>query len=176
MSAQDVGLLAGLRQWAGLRGPRNAPQLSAIRADGQGDVTASHIVWTGEDGLPDTCSPLATPQYVFLLTSAGMLTCYDAKTGKKLWEQDFEATFKASPSLAGKYVYLVSDTDDGKVFVVEPGPTGCKRWPRPTRRALRRPAPPSRTGGFTSAGRSTCFASARSSHLPFDIRHSRIIP
>jgi outer membrane protein assembly factor BamB len=104
-----------------------SPQLSAIRPNGQGDVTASHIVWTGEDGLPDTCSPLATPEYVLLLTSPGVLTCYDAKTGKKLWEQDFEATFKASPSLAGKYVYLVSDTDDGKVFIVEPGPTACKK-------------------------------------------------
>jgi len=105
----------------------DSPQLSAIRPDGQGDVTASQIVWTGEDGLPDTCSPLATPQYVFLLTSGGMLTCYDAKTGKKLWEQDFEVVFKASPSLAGTYVYLVSDTDDGKVFIVEPGPTACKK-------------------------------------------------
>lgn len=101
------------------------PQLSAIRPDGQGDVTKTHVVWTGEDGLPDTCSPLATPQYVLLLTSGGMLTCYDAKTGKKLWEQDFETMFKASPSLVGKYVYLVSD--EGKVFVVEPGPTGCKK-------------------------------------------------
>ncbi len=101
------------------------PQLSAIRPDGQGDVTASHIVWTGQDNLPDACSPLATPQYVLLLTSGGMLTCYDAKTGKKLWAEDFEAVFKASPSLAGKYVYLVSD--EGKVWVVEPGPTGCKK-------------------------------------------------
>ena len=101
------------------------PQLSAIRPDGQGDVTASHIVWTGQDNLPDACSPLATPQYVLLLTSGGMLTCYDAKGGKKLWAEDFEAVFKASPSLAGKYVYLVSD--EGKVWVVEPGPTGCKK-------------------------------------------------
>jgi outer membrane protein assembly factor BamB len=103
------------------------PQLSAIRPDGQGDVTASHIAWTGEDNLPDTCSPLATPQHVFVLTTGGMLTCYDAKTGKKLWVEDLEVTCKASPSLAGKYVYLVSATDEGKVFVVEPGPTACKR-------------------------------------------------
>ncbi len=101
------------------------PQASAIRPDGQGDVTGTHVLWSAEDDLPDTCSPLATPEYLLLLTSSGTLTCYDAKGGKKLWFQDFEATFKASPSLVGKYVYLVSD--EGKVFVLEPGPTGCKK-------------------------------------------------
>ncbi|MGQ9574933.1 MAG: outer membrane protein assembly factor BamB family protein [Thermoguttaceae bacterium] len=101
------------------------PQLSAIRPDGQGDVTATHIVWSGEDNLPDTCSPLATPEYVLVLTSAGTLTCYEAKQGKQLWYQDFEATFLASPSLAGNYVYLVSE--QGKVFVVQPSPAGCKK-------------------------------------------------
>jgi outer membrane protein assembly factor BamB len=97
---------------------------SAIRIDGQGDVTGSHTLWTAEDGLPDTCSPLATSQYVLLLTSSGTLTSYDAKTGKKLWEKDFEASFKASPTLVGKSVYLLGD--EGKAWVVEPGPSDCK--------------------------------------------------
>lgn len=100
------------------------PQATAIRADGQGDVTASHIAWMAEDDLPDTCSPLATAQFVFLLTSSGTLTCHDAKAGKKLWSKDFEANFLASPSMAGKHLYLFSD--EGKVFIVEPGPTECK--------------------------------------------------
>jgi outer membrane protein assembly factor BamB len=100
------------------------PQVSAIRADGQGDITATHLAWMGEDGLPDTCSPLATPEYLILLTSAGTMTCYGAKDGKKLWEHDFEVNFKSSPSLVGKSVYVISD--EGKGFVVEPGPTGVK--------------------------------------------------
>jgi len=97
---------------------------TAIRVDGRGDVTETHTLWTAEDGLPDTASPLATSQYVLLLTSAGTLTNYDAKSGKKLWEKDYESPFKASPSLVGKYVYLVGD--EGKAWVIEPGPTDCK--------------------------------------------------
>ncbi len=100
------------------------PQVSAIRADGQGDITATHLVWMGEDGLPDTCSPLATPEYLILLTSSGTMTCYGAKDGKKLWEHDFEVNFKSSPSLVGKRVYVISD--EGKAFVVEPSATGVK--------------------------------------------------
>ncbi len=101
----------------------NFPQLSAIRADGQGDVTKSKMLWIGEDGLPDTCSPLATERYV-LLVSSGTLTCYDAKSGKMLWEKDFEAEFYSSPGMAGERVYLIGK--EGKCWVIELGPEGCK--------------------------------------------------
>ena len=67
--------------------------LSAIRADGHGDVTATGVLWKGEDGLPDMCSPLATKEFVLLLTSFGTLTCYDAVKGNMLWAEDFEHRF-----------------------------------------------------------------------------------
>lgn len=95
------------------------PCLSAIRADGQGDVTDTHILWEGEDGLPDTASPLATEEHVYVLASYGMLTCYEAKEGEMLWEQEFDAEFTASPSMAGGKLYLVGK--EGKCWVVEPG-------------------------------------------------------
>ena len=100
-------------------------RLFAIRADGKGDVSATHILWKGEDNLPDTCSPLATKEHVFILTSEGMFTCYDAKQGEKLWEHDFEGhNFASSPSLVGNRIYLVSDK--GKSFVIEPDEEDCK--------------------------------------------------
>lgn len=87
-------------------------QLSAIRADGSGDVTQTHIDWVGEDGLPETCSPLATDEYVFLL-EAGALTCYDANGGM-LWEEyetfDYPE-FTSSPSLVGNRIYLFGDLE-----------------------------------------------------------------
>lgn len=101
------------------------PQITAIAADGAGDVTASKIAWAGEDGLPETCSPLATPEHLLVLTDSGLLTCYDRKDGKKLWEHDFETNFKASPSLVGKYVYALGE--EGKLLVVEPTAAECKK-------------------------------------------------
>jgi len=81
--------------------------LAAIRPDGQGNVTETHVAWKAEDGLPDICSPLADGRRVYLLETGGYLTCYDAKGGK-LWEHEFGETFKASPSLIGRRVCLLS--------------------------------------------------------------------
>ena len=92
-------------------------ELSAIRADGKGDVTKSHIAWKGEDGMPDTASPLATKEYVFLLASFGTLTCYDAEKGDMLWSEDIEGTFSASPSLVGNRLYVQSK--EGKAYIIE---------------------------------------------------------
>lgn len=100
-------------------------ELSAIRADGQGDVTATNVLWKGEDGMPDTCSPLATKEFVFLLTSFGTLTCYDAEKGEMLWAEDFSADFNSSPALVGNRLYLVDKT--GQTWVVEPTREKCNR-------------------------------------------------
>jgi outer membrane protein assembly factor BamB len=99
--------------------------ISAIRADGSGDVTATHILWKGKEGMPDTCSPLATREFVFLLASEGTLTCYDAVKGGVLWAEEFEEQFSASPSLVGNRVYLIANS--GKAWIVEPTREKCKR-------------------------------------------------
>jgi outer membrane protein assembly factor BamB len=92
-------------------------KLLAIRPDGQGDVTKTHVVWTNEDNVPDVTSPTSTGELVFAVTTSGMLTCFDAKDGKKLWEHDFDMECHASPSIAGNRLYLVSQK--GTVVVVE---------------------------------------------------------
>jgi outer membrane protein assembly factor BamB len=116
-------------------------QLSAVAANGSGDVTETHIAWSGEDGLSESASPLATDEYV-LLAESGTLTCYDAKDGTVLWEEyevfDY-AVFTSSPSLVGNRVYVFGELDkedeedeEGnpvtycKSWVVEPGREGCK--------------------------------------------------
>ena len=114
-------------------------QWFALRTDGQGDVSQTHIAWKGEEGLPDVCSPLVTEKYLFLLMTYGTLTCYEVQTGKVLWSKDFDQVqFIASPSWAEGRVYLLGlfDTDqqdpDGhpvqhtRVWVLEPTDTEAK--------------------------------------------------
>jgi outer membrane protein assembly factor BamB len=84
-------------------------KIVAIRPDGGGDVTKTHIVWSAEDGIPDICSPVSDGELVFLLTSDGTLTCYRVKDGVKLWEQDLGTYFKASPTLVGNRLYVLSE-------------------------------------------------------------------
>lgn len=98
---------------------------AAVRADGQGDVTKTHIAWSIPEGAPDTTSPLAAGPHVFLLTTYGsLLTCLDAKTGAKRWDKEIDGPFLASPSAVGKYVYLFSEK--GKALVLEPGESDAK--------------------------------------------------
>ncbi|MBM3838836.1 MAG: hypothetical protein FJ398_12890 [Verrucomicrobia bacterium] len=92
-------------------------KLLAIRPDGQGDVTKTHIVWAAEDNVPDITCPVSNGELVFTISTPGMLTCYEARDGKKLWEHDFDMEFQASPSIANGRLYLVGMK--GTVIVVE---------------------------------------------------------
>ena len=92
-------------------------KLVAIRPDGLGNVTKSHVVWTNEDNVPDVTSPTSNGELVFAVTTSGMLTCFDAKDGKKQWEHDLDMECHASPSLAGSRLYVFSQK--GTSFVVE---------------------------------------------------------
>jgi len=93
--------------------------LIAIRADGKGDVTKSHVAWTWDDGLPDVCSPLAARGLVWLQSTDGWTTCLDARTGQKLWAKKHDMTVYCSPALCGDAIYLIGR--DGKLVVFAVG-------------------------------------------------------
>jgi outer membrane protein assembly factor BamB len=92
-------------------------KLVAIRPDGHGDVTKTHVAWSNEDNVPDVTSPTANSELVFTLTTGGLLTCFDAKDGKKLWDHDFDTECHASPCVAGNRLYLLSQK--GTAVVLE---------------------------------------------------------
>ncbi|MFC1793026.1 PQQ-binding-like beta-propeller repeat protein [Planctomycetota bacterium] len=94
-------------------------KLVAIKADGKGDVTETHIAWISEEGGPDICSPVSNGESIFLLASEGLLESYNISDGKRLWEKDLEEYFMASPSLVGDKLYLLSDK--GIMFIAEVG-------------------------------------------------------
>jgi outer membrane protein assembly factor BamB len=99
--------------------PSPSDKLLAIRPDGRGEVTKTHVAWTTEENVPDVTSPVGNSDLVFTLTTPGMLTCFDAKDGKKQWEHDFEIECHSSPSLAGNQLYLFGQK--GTAIVAEAG-------------------------------------------------------
>ncbi len=88
-------------------------ELIAMHADG---ARRGQVAWKAEDGIPDICSPVTDGQRLLLLTSDGLLTCYDAKTGKKARTKDMMTEFLSSPSLVGGRVYVFSRAGKGFVF------------------------------------------------------------
>jgi len=95
-------------------------KLMAIRPDGQGDVSKTHLAWAVEDNVPDVTSPVSNGDQLFMVTTSGLLTCLNAKDGKKLWEHDFDMECHASPTLAANRLYLFGQK--GRAVVVEAGP------------------------------------------------------
>jgi outer membrane protein assembly factor BamB len=82
-------------------------------------VTKTHLGWSAEDGIPTVTSPVSNGELVFVVDSGGMVTCYDAKDGKKQWEHDLGEECNASPSIAGNKLYVI--TLKGTLVVAEVG-------------------------------------------------------
>jgi outer membrane protein assembly factor BamB len=98
----------------GLAGP-----MYAVQPDGQGDVSNSKRLWqtprkTGRD-LP---SPAIIGNAVLVMAMKGILTCYDADSGRTLWEERVGGNFSASPVVVqGKALFVA---EEGEVVVVDP--------------------------------------------------------
>jgi outer membrane protein assembly factor BamB len=92
-------------------------KLLALRPDGQGNVTKTHILWSTENNVPDITTPASNGELLFTVTTGGILSCYSVKTGIKNWEHDFDLEFDASPSIAGDQLFLFSK--NGHAIVLE---------------------------------------------------------
>ena len=95
------------------------PALLAVRPDGTGDVTKTHVAWTLKRGAPLTPSPLVVGDELYLVNDGGIATCLDARTGEILWQMRLGGTFSASPLFAGGRIYLPSE--EGVTSVILPG-------------------------------------------------------
>lgn len=74
------------------------------------------ILWESDEYLSDVPSPVATKDYLFSATSYGVVVCYEAKTGKKLWEQEFGNGFYSSPMMVGGRIYLFDRKGVAHIF------------------------------------------------------------
>ena len=94
------------------------PTLLAVRADGSGDVTKTHVAWTLRRGAPFTPSPLLVGDLLFVVNDAGIAQCLDANTGEPYWIQRLGGEYSASPVLADGRIYFLSES--GMTTVVAP--------------------------------------------------------
>ena len=97
------------------------PTLIAVRADGTGDVTGSHVAWTLRRAAPLTPSPLLVGDELYIVSDSGIASCLDAKTGTLHWQKRLDGGFSASPILAAGRIYFLSE--QGTATVIKPGKT-----------------------------------------------------
>ena len=91
----------------------------AIKPDGKGDVTNSHVIWQSRKGAFYVPSPVYTDDYLFTTMPNGQVHCIDAATGKILWAEDLGPQYP-SPVIANGLIYMPND--QGVVTVIKAGP------------------------------------------------------
>jgi outer membrane protein assembly factor BamB len=103
-------------------------ELVAIRPDGTGDVTDTHLLWRVDGDMPDITSPVSDGEHVFTVTTGGEVSCFDAASGQETWTESLETDgeIQASPSLAGGVVLVI--TTGGDVIGLEAGGAFRELW------------------------------------------------
>ena len=94
-------------------------ELLAVRPDGTGDVTATHVVWRVSRSVPKKPSLLLVDGLIFMMGDTGVASCLEAGTGQVVWTARVDGSYSASPVWAEGRVYFFSE--EGKATVIEAG-------------------------------------------------------
>jgi outer membrane protein assembly factor BamB len=87
----------------------------AVRPDGKGDVTDTHVVWTLKKGAPNTPSLLLVGEELYMVSDGGIASCVDAKTGHVHWQERIGGNYSASPVHAAGRIYFQNEEGTGVV-------------------------------------------------------------
>ncbi len=102
----------------------------AVRPDASGNITpprgqsqSDGVAWSNSSGGAYVTSPIAIGKYLYVPSDKGYLTCYEAGTGKTVYEKQKlgeRNTISASPTAGDGRIYI--QTEDGECYVIKPGP------------------------------------------------------
>ena len=95
------------------------PALMAVRPDGKGDVTRTHVAWTVTRGAPYTPSPLLVGNDLYYVSDTGVLSLADATSGQIVWQQRLGGNYSASPVFVDGRIYF--QNEEGITSVIAPG-------------------------------------------------------
>ena len=95
------------------------PELWAVRPDGRGDVTRTHVAWKAEAGAPKTPSPVIVDDLLYAVGDDGAVLCLEAATGKQVWKERIGGNYAASPIYADGRIYFFNQ--QGKATVLKAG-------------------------------------------------------
>jgi len=97
-----------------------APAIRAIRPGTPADPAAAKVVWEWKKAVPMIPSFVYTGGLLFTINEPGIAQCFDAPTGKLLWQQRIGGRHSASPIYADGKVYFLSEA--GESTIIEAGP------------------------------------------------------
>jgi outer membrane protein assembly factor BamB len=96
-------------------------ELLAVRADGSGDVTDTHVAWRSDSMVAKTSSPVLVDDLLYFVADGGIVTCLETTTGQQVWRERLPGNYAASPIHADGRLYFCNQ--EGKTTVIKPGRT-----------------------------------------------------
>ncbi len=96
------------------------PVIHAIRPDGTGDVTRSHLAWKTDKNGPRNSSVLVVGDLFFMTADNGVVSCLDARTGDLRWRERVAGACSSSLLYAEGRIYLLDEQGKTFVFPAEP--------------------------------------------------------
>lgn len=90
----------------------------AIKPDGIGNVTETHIQWRTNKGVSYVPSPLCENGWFLIVSDSGIAHCFDAKTGDIAWEERLKEHHASLVSAEGQVIFI---NDFGTLRVIKPG-------------------------------------------------------
>ncbi|OHB86275.1 MAG: quinonprotein alcohol dehydrogenase [Planctomycetes bacterium RBG_16_64_12] len=94
--------------------------LLAVRPEGRGVVTDTHVAWQYKRTVPRRPSLLLVGDLLFMVDDDGVAACLEAKSGKEVWSERLGGNYSASPIYAEGRVYFFDQS--GKSTVIEAAP------------------------------------------------------
>lgn len=94
-------------------------KLLAIRPNGNGVVTDTHVAWRADRNVPKTPSMIAHDGLVYSISDNGVAVCWEAETGEQIYQKRVGGNYSASPLLANGRLYFTSE--EGLTTVVRAG-------------------------------------------------------
>jgi outer membrane protein assembly factor BamB len=110
-------------------GYRPVQPIYAIRPGASGDISlkdgktdSDKIAWSTTRNGPYMPTPILYGEYLYACGNNGIVTCYEAKTGKQIYKERLggSATYTASPVAADGRLYFTSE--ENGVTVIKAGP------------------------------------------------------
>jgi outer membrane protein assembly factor BamB len=99
----------------------NKKELWAVKPDGRGDVTDTHVVWKLTTDVGRYASPLLVDDLLYTAADESAVACVEAKTGHIVWKERIGGKYAASPIYADGRLYFFSQ--QGTTTVLRPGRT-----------------------------------------------------
>jgi outer membrane protein assembly factor BamB len=94
-------------------------ELWAVRPDGQGDVSDTHVAWKLKTHIGKYASPILVDGLIYSVAEESFLNCVDAANGQVVWGERIGGKYAASPIYADGRLYFCSQ--QGTTTVLKPG-------------------------------------------------------